>query len=97
MPQYQVDSEQIQSASGAVSQSISSIREAVQSMFANLNNLQSVWKGTASSQFNAIADQWRNAQQQMEAALEEMQTALTQASTLYADTEMQASRLFAAP
>lgn len=58
MPQYQVDSEQIQSSS-------------------------------------AVAAQWRTAQQQMEASLESIQRALTQASTVYAEAETAASRLFA--
>ena len=40
--------------------------------------------------------QWHAAQQQMDASLESIQNALTQASMLYADAEMQASRLFAA-
>ena len=40
MPQYQVDSEQIQSSSAAVNASIQSIRQAVQGMYGNLNNLQ---------------------------------------------------------
>ena len=47
MPQYQVDSEQIQSSSAAVNASIQSIRQAVQGMYGNLNNLQSVWRGDA--------------------------------------------------
>ena len=89
MPQYQVDSEQIQSSSAAVNASIQSIRQAVQGMYGNLNNLQSVWRG------GAVAEQWRAAQQQMEQSLESIQRALMQASTLYSETEMQASRLFA--
>ena len=92
MPQYQVDSEQIQSSSAAVNASIQSIRQAVQG---NLNNLQSVWRGGAATQFTAVAEQWRAAQQQMEQSLESIQRALMQASTLYSETEMQASRLFA--
>ena len=55
MPQFQVDSEQIQSSSAAVSASIQSIRQAVQGMYGNLNNLQSVWRGGAATQFNAVA------------------------------------------
>ena len=93
MPQYQVDSEQIQSSSAAVNASIQSIRQAVQGMY--LNNLQSVWRGGAATQFTAVAEQWRAAQQQMEQSLESIQRALMQASTLYSETEMQASRLFA--
>lgn len=52
-------------------------------------------EGGAATQFNAVAEQWRAAQQQMEQSLESIQHALTQASALYAETEMQASRLFA--
>ncbi|WEV71858.1 WXG100 family type VII secretion target [Bifidobacterium sp. ESL0790] len=95
MPQYQVDSEQIQTASGAVSASVSSIREAVSGMYNNLNALQGVWKGGAATQFNSVAAQWRSAQQQMEQSLESIQRALTQASSVYSDAESQASRLFA--
>lgn len=95
MAQFQVDSEQIQSSSAAVNASIQAIRQSVQGMYANLNNLQSVWRGGAATRFNAVAEQWRAAQQQMEQSLESIQHALTQASALYAETEMQASRLFA--
>ena len=47
------------------------------------------------TQFTAVAEQWRAAQQQMEASLESIQRSLAQASTVYADAEIQASRLFA--
>ncbi|MBT1176614.1 WXG100 family type VII secretion target [Bifidobacterium callimiconis] len=95
MPQYQVDSEQIQSSSAAVSASVTQIREAVNGMYANLNQLQSVWRGGAATQFASVASQWRAAQQQMEASLESIQNALSQASMVYSDAESQASRLFA--
>ncbi|KAA8830271.1 WXG100 family type VII secretion target [Bifidobacterium tissieri] len=95
MPQYQVDSEQIQSSSAAVSASVTQIREAVNGMYANLNQLQSVWQGGAATQFASVASQWRAAQQQMEASLESIQNALSQASMVYSDAESQASRLFA--
>ena len=47
MPQYQVDSEQIQSSSAAVQASVSQIRQAVAGMYSNLNTLQGVWRGSA--------------------------------------------------
>ena len=90
MPQYQVDSEQIQSSSAAVQASVSQIRQAVAGMYSNLNTLQGVWRGSAATQFSAVA-----AQQQMETSLESIQRALTQASTVYAEAETAASRLFA--
>lgn len=96
MPQYQVDSERIQSSSAAVCTSISSIRQAVTQMYGNLHALQDAWHGGAATQFAALAAQWRAAQQQMEQSLESIQQALTQASTLYADAETQAARLFSA-
>ncbi|EFA23274.1 WXG100 family type VII secretion target [Bifidobacterium gallicum] len=95
MAQYQVDSERIQSSSSAVCSSVSQIRQAVQGMVTNLNGLQEVWHGSASSQFASVIAQWRAAQQQMEQSLESIQRAMAQASTLYADAESQATRLFA--
>ena len=89
MPQYQVDSERIQSSSAAVATSISQIRQAVGGMYTNLNALQDAWRGSAATQFTAVAEQ------QMEASLESIQRSLAQASTVYADAEIQASRLFA--
>ena len=91
MPQYQVDSERIQSSSAAVSASIAAIRQAVNGMYTNLNGLQDAWRGGAATQFTSVSAP----QQQMEASLESIQQALTQASTVYADAEAQASRLFA--
>ena len=94
MAQFSVDSEQISAAAGAVQGSISQIREAVSAMYANLGQLQTVWRGGAAQQFAAVADQWRAAQQQMEASLEGIQTALAQASSVYSQAESEASRLF---
>ncbi len=45
---------------------------------------------------SALVAQWRAAQQQMEQSLESIQQALTQASSVYADAESQAVRLFSA-
>ena len=95
MPQYQVDSERIQSSSAAVASSVTQIRQAVGGMYTNLNALQDAWRGSAATQFTSVVAQWRAAQQQMEASLESIQRSLTQASTVYADAEAQASRLFA--
>lgn len=95
MAQFQVDSERISAASAAVTSSIAAIRQAVDGMYTNLNALQEVWTGAAATQFASVAAQWRAAQQQMEQSLDSIQRALSQASTVYADAESQASRLFA--
>ncbi|KFI80209.1 WXG100 family type VII secretion target [Bifidobacterium mongoliense] len=95
MSQYQVDSERIMTASAAVSASVGTIREAVAGMYANLTSLQSVWTGGAATRFAGVSEQWRAAQLQMEQSLESIQLALSQASSVYTDAEVQASRLFA--
>jgi WXG100 family type VII secretion target len=94
MANYQVDSDQIATSSAAVNSSVSSIRTAVNGMYANISQLQTVWHGAAATKFSSVADQWRSAQTQMEQSLEAIQNALAQASTLYSDAETQASRLF---
>ncbi|KFI93016.1 hypothetical protein BISA_1180 [Bifidobacterium saguini DSM 23967] len=94
MPQYQVDSERIQSSSAAVASSVAQIRQAVGGMYTHLNALQEAWRGSAATQFTSVMAQWRAAQQQMEASLETIQRSLASASTVYADAETAASRLF---
>ena len=47
MSQYQVDSERIAASSAAVCSSITAIRDAVTTMYANLNALQDAWRGAA--------------------------------------------------
>lgn len=66
MSQYQVDSERIAASSAAVCSSITAIRDAVTTMYANLNALQDAWRGAAAAQFNMVASEWRRTQQQME-------------------------------
>jgi WXG100 family type VII secretion target len=95
MAQFTVDSAQISASSAAVSASVEEIRGSVARMYSNLQQLQSVWHGSAATQFSSIADQWRTAQQGLEQSLEAIQNALAQASNLYESTESQASRLFA--
>lgn len=93
--QYQVDPAQIAASSGAVASSVSNIRSATAGMYANLSQLQNVWRGAAAVNFTQVVDQWRAAQQQMEQSLESIQNALSTASNVYSDAEMQATRLFA--
>ena len=96
MSQYQVDSERIAASSAAVCSSITAIRDAVTTMYANLNALQDAWRGAAAAQFNMVASEWRRTQQQMELSLEA--TAAGPDASLHRfmrDAEMQATRLFA--
>lgn len=94
MTQFRVDSEQIQQAAAAVGTSVSAIRDAVNGMYGNLQQLQSVWTGPAATQFASTAQQWRAVQQQMEQSLESIQQAMQHASGVYMDAETQATSLF---
>ena len=94
MTQFRVDSEQIQQSAAAVASSINAIRDATNGMYANLQQLQSVWTGHAATQFASTAGQWRAAHQQMEQSLQSIQLAMQNASNIYMDTEAQATSLF---
>ena len=85
MATYRVDSDRLQSASAAVNTSV----------YANLQDLQSVWHGSAASSFSGLIEQWRAAQQQMEQSLQNIQQAMSKASTTYAQAETNAQMLFA--
>ena len=96
MPQYQVDSERIQSSSAAVATSIHRKSGRPWAACTPISTpCRTHGEVRRRTQFTAVAEQWRAAQQQMEASLESIQRSLTQASTVYADAEIQASRLFA--
>ena len=92
--QLQVDSERVAQASTRVQGSVGSIRSEVTAMMRHLTDLQSSWKGSASTQFAAVMAQWQNAQTQVERALDAVQGSLASASRTYADAEAAASRLF---
>ncbi|MDR2723168.1 MAG: WXG100 family type VII secretion target [Cellulomonadaceae bacterium] len=91
---YEVDSERVAGASAKVRGSVSSIRNEVGAMMRHLTDLQSSWKGQASTQFNGVMQQWKSTQSQVEQALESIQGALSTASQTYADAEAHAANLF---
>ena len=64
-------------------------------MMRHLQDLQSVWRGGASSAFAGVLAQWQSAQLQVEEALSSIQGALSVAATTYANAEAEAARLFA--
>lgn len=91
---YQVDSEQMNAASGAVAASVTTVRTEVTAMMRNLDALQGTWTGGAAAAFSGTVTQWRAAQTQVETALDAIQAALAQAAQTYADAELAATRMF---
>ncbi len=95
MTRYQVDSEAVISATGAVRSSITRIQSEVAGLHGQLTNLQSSWTGQAASAFTGVVSEWKITQQRVEENLAAINQALTQAGQQYAEIEAANARLFA--
>ena len=94
MTRYQVDTEAVLSATGAVRTSIGRIQSEVAGLHGQLTNLQSSWTGQAASAFSGVVADWKVTQQRVEENLAAINQALTQAGQQYADIESANARLF---
>ncbi len=95
MSRYEVDSARVAQASTKVGMSVESIRAEVQGMNQHLADLQNSWQGSAAATFAGLMTDWSMTQNQVEASLDAITTALQQASHTYAEAEQQAANLFA--
>jgi WXG100 family type VII secretion target len=93
---YQVNAEQITTATAGVHKSIAIIESEVASLMNQLNALQGSWRGAAANAFAGVATQWQGTQKQVEASLAAINTALSSAGQTYTQAEEHAMRLFAA-
>ncbi|MBG6056475.1 WXG100 family type VII secretion target [Salinibacterium sp. CAN_S4] len=94
MTRYQVDSEAVISATGAVRSSITRIQSEVAGLQGQLTNLQSSWTGQAASAFSGVVAEWKTTQQRVEENLAAINQALTHAGQQYAEIEAANARLF---
>jgi WXG100 family type VII secretion target len=94
MTRYQVDSEAVLSATGAVRSSMSRIQAETTSLTGQLTNLQSSWTGQAATAFQSVAAEWKATQLRVEENLAALNVALSQAGQQYADIEAANARLF---
>lgn len=94
MTRYQVDSEAVAAATARVQAAMSRIQGEVAGLHAQLVDLQSSWTGSAASAFQGVVGDWRATQTRVEESLGHINTALGQAAQLYADAEVQNTRLF---
>jgi early secretory antigenic target protein ESAT-6 len=94
MTRYQVDSEAVLAATGAVRASISRIQGEVGGLHAQLLNLQGSWTGQAASAFQTVVLDWKSTQQRVEENLAAINQALTLAAQQYADIEASNARMF---
>ncbi|MGP7960172.1 WXG100 family type VII secretion target [Sanguibacter sp. A247] len=94
MSSYEVDSAQVAQASQRVATSRSTISGETAAMVLHLRDLEQVWKGSAAAGFAGVLAEWDAARLQLETALESIGGALANASTIYADAEADAGRMF---
>ena len=94
MTRYQVDSEAVLSANGAVRTTISRIESEVDGLYGQLTHLQSSWTGQAATAFSSVVSDWNATQQQVKETLAAINLALSQAGQQYADIEAANARLF---
>lgn len=94
MTRYQVDSEAVLSATGAVRSSIGRIQSEVGGLHGQLTQLQSSWTGEAATAFSGVVADWRATQQRVEENLAAINQALTRAGQQYAEIEAANARLF---
>lgn len=95
MSRFEVDSARVAQASTKVGLSVEQIRAEVQGMNHHLSDLQNSWQGSAAATFAGLMTDWSMTQNQVEASLDAITTALQQASQTYAEAEQQAANLFA--
>ena len=94
MTRYQVDSEAVFTATGAVRGTIARIQSEVEAMQGQLAALQGSWSGNAALAFQTVVTDWKATQQRVEESLGAINLALGQAGQGYADVEAANARLF---
>lgn len=94
MTKYQVDSEAVLGAEGAVRASAARIQSEVNGMLGQLVNLQGSWTGQASAAFQSVVSDWRNTQQHVDQSLGGIIHSLGRAGQQYADAEQSNAAMF---
>ena len=95
MTTYQVDSDAVLTATGAVRASIGRIQSEVSGLSGQLTGLQGTWSGQAANAFQGAITEWHGTQLRVEEALGAINHALAQAGQQYAEIEAANTRLFA--
>ncbi len=94
MAVFSVDSDQVMVATAGIRATGDRLQADTAAMLAQLTQLQGSWTGAASIAFQGVVERWRAAQQNLDAALTDIGTALGSAGAQYAQTEDAAAGLF---
>jgi WXG100 family type VII secretion target len=94
MAVFHVDSDALHAKSLSVQGTIGRLQAEVDAMQAGLRELESLWSGTASANFQQLVTDWRATQLKVEESLASINTALAHASEQYAQAEAANARMF---
>ena len=94
MTRYQVDSEAVLNATGAVRGTISRLQAEVAGLYGQLTALEGSWTGQAATAFSGVVAEWKATQQRVEENLGSISQALGHAGQQYAEIESANARLF---
>ncbi|MDY3049636.1 MAG: WXG100 family type VII secretion target [Rothia sp. (in: high G+C Gram-positive bacteria)] len=94
MTQFNVNADIIASKSAQARNQVNTIVSEVNALTASLQDLQASWTGSASSNFQAVLNNWRSTQRQVEESIAQINEALSRAGLNYAETEMANASLF---
>lgn len=92
--QFQVDTQQIQTAAADIQRISAQIDADVSTMMTRLTGLQEAWRGSAASGFHTVVASWAATQRQVRQSLDTIQVALTRAGSRYAEVEAVNTSLF---
>ena len=94
MTRYSVDAEAVLSAANHARATIARLQSEVQTLNAQLGALGGSWSGPAATAFLGVHESWRTTQSAVEANLQALTQALSQAGAHYRDMELANQRLF---
>ena len=91
---FTVDTDALAAKSSQVQGTILRLQAEVNSMQAGLRELEVLWGGQASANFQLLITQWRGTQAQVEESLVGINETLVVATAQYAEAELGNARLF---
>jgi len=95
MTRYQVDSEAVLTATGAVRTTIGRLQAECSGLIGQLTQLQGSWSGAAATAFDGAVTDWRSTQLRVDEVLTSLSQSLALAGQQYAEIEAANARLFA--
>lgn len=94
MAVFSIDSDAVAGATAAIRATSGRIESDTTAMMAQLTQLQGSWTGSAALAFQTVAERWRAAQREVEAALADIGAALDAAGQQYVQAEANAAGMF---